>query len=419
MRHSVALGVGSWKLGIDRERTMFQVRDTPTDPFYPDVLIVGAGPAGSVAALVLARAGARVRLVDRSRFPREKLCGDTLNPGSLAMLDRLGISSEIRARALAVTGMIVTGPGGARVVGTYDGGLRGAAITRRDLDVLLLEHATKAGAVFDAGVVVRAPLIAADARRLVGVRVAGTSDEHDLRARIVIAADGRHSRLAFNLGLARYASTPRRWAFGAYFSGVEGLTTCGEMHVRADGYVGVAPVPGGLANVCVVRELGTAFRAQRIEADTLVHAAVAQDPVLRDRFARAQSVGPVTVLGPLAVESLAAGQPGLLLAGDAAGFVDPMTGDGLRFAIRGAELAAEAALQELETGRPMHRALAARRAGEFAGKWRMNRMLRALVASPRAVNLAAAVAARWDAPVRTLIAKAGDVDVARRAARVS
>ena len=385
----------------------------------PDVLIVGAGPAGSVAALMLARAGARVRLIDRARFPRPKLCGDTLNPGALALLDRLGISSEIRARALPVSGMLVTGPGGARIVGDYDEGIRGAALTRSDLDMALVEEAVRAGVTFDEGVVVRAPLMAADGRRVLGVRVAAHTSEQELRAPLTIGADGRHSRLAFTLGLARYASHPRRWAFGTYYSDVEGLTSHGEMHIRADGYVGVAPVPGGLTNVCVVRELGTALRAHRLEADEVIERAVTNDTMLRERFANARRVAPVTVLGPLAVESSSAGLPGLLLAGDAGGFIDPMTGDGLRFAIRGAELAAAAALRELETGRPMHRALADDRRREFAGKWRINRTLRSLVASPRAVGLAASLVSYWHAPVRTLIALAGDVGIARRTRRAA
>ncbi|MGH9349592.1 MAG: NAD(P)/FAD-dependent oxidoreductase [Vicinamibacterales bacterium] len=383
----------------------------------PDVLIVGAGPAGSVAALILARAGARVRLVDRARFPREKLCGDTLNPGALARLDRLGIAGSIRRHALSVTGMIVTGPDATRVVGEYEHGVRGAAIARRDLDLALLEAATQAGAEFDADVVVRAPRMAPDGRRLVGVRVAAGTGEHDLHARLVIAADGRHSRLAFGLGLASYASRPRRWAFGTYYAGVEGLTTCGEMHIRSDGYVGVAPVPGGLTNVCVVRELGSAFRAHRIDADTLVDRAVMRDPLLCDRFARARRASPVTVLGPLAVEARSAGLPGLLLAGDAAGFIDPMTGDGLHFAIRGAELAAQHAASEIATGRAAYAELAAARRREFAAKWRLNRLLRALVASPRGVRVAALVAAVWNRPVRALIAMAGDVSTPRSAVR--
>jgi menaquinone-9 beta-reductase len=391
---------------------MFQRDRQPSSD--PEVLVVGAGPAGSIAALILARAGARVRVIDRAHFPRPKLCGDTLNPGALAMLDHLRVSAGIRARGLPVSGMVVTGPGGARVVGEYDAGVAGIAITRQDLDMLLLDAAIRAGAEFDPGVVVRAPLMAPDGLRVMGVRVAASAQEHDLRARIVIGADGRHSRLAFNLGLACYARHPRRWAFGAYYADVQETTSHGEMHIRPDGYVGVAPVPDGLTNVCVVRELGTSFRAQRVESDTVIERAVSGDPELQERFARAQRVTPITVLGPLAVESMHAGQPGLLLAGDAAGFIDPMTGDGLRFAIRGAELAAAAALRELETGHSMHRELAARRRHEFGGKWRFNRALRALVASPRALGLAATLASQWHAPVRTLIALAGDVNIAKR-----
>jgi flavin-dependent dehydrogenase len=115
------------------------------------------------------------------------------------------------------------------------------------------------------------------------------------------------------------------------------------------------------------------------------------------------------------VEARSAGCPGLLLAGDAAGFVDPMTGDGLRFALRGGELAAEAALFELETGIAAHAQLHASRHREFSSKWRVNRALRSLVASPRGVQAAAAVATRWPAPVRFLIGVAGDVGLARRA----
>jgi flavin-dependent dehydrogenase len=279
---------------------------------------------------------------------------------------------------------------------------------------VLLEAATKAGAEFDSGVVVRAPLMSADRSRLAGVRVAARGDEHALHARLVIAADGRHSRLAFKLGLAHYAARPRRWAFGAYYSDVDGLTTCGEMHIRPDGYIGVARVPGGLTNVCVVRELGSAFRAHRVETEHLVHDAVMRDHALRDRFARARRVTPVTVLGPLAVESSGAGLPGLLIAGDAAGFIDPMTGDGLRFAIRGAELAAAYARRELESGSAMCGELMAARRREFAGKWRVNTLLRALVASPRAIRVVAPLAAVWKTPVRALIAISGDVNTASR-----
>src|SRR6185503_16154329 len=103
-----------------------------------DVLIVGAGPAGTVAGAILARAGVRVRIVDRARFPRDKLCGDTVNPGTLAMLERLGIADRVRERAVPITGMSITGPGGTCVSASYPAGIAGVALTRRELDAVLL-----------------------------------------------------------------------------------------------------------------------------------------------------------------------------------------------------------------------------------------------------------------------------------------
>jgi len=312
---------------------------------------------------------------------------------------------------MAITGMDITGPAGAHVSARYPSGIRGASLTRRDLDMVLLEAAMSSGASFDSGVIVRAPLITTDTSRIIGVRVAASGEDHDLHARVVIAADGRHSRLAFGMGLAEYAPRPKRWAFGAYSAGVQGLTTHGEMHVRPDGYIGVAPLPGDVANVCVVRDLQNIFRAQRVNQESVIDLAVRDDPVLRDRFVGARQISNVTSLGPLAVECRAAGYPGLLLAGDAAGFVDPMTGDGLRFALRGGELAAEAALRELATGAAACISLQAARAKEFGSKWRLNRGLRALAGSPRSVAFAARVSRRWQAPVRALVRLAGDVSL--------
>jgi flavin-dependent dehydrogenase len=365
-----------------------------------------------VAALVLARAGIRVRLVDRATFPRDKLCGDTVNPGTLAMLERLGIANRVRARALAITGMSITGPGGTRVSANYPEGIAGAALTRRELDALLLEAATAAGAIFDQGVAVRAPVLASGAMRVTGARMSTGRRDHDHDARIVIAADGRHSTMAFGLGIARYAAAPKRWAFGAYFTGVDGLSSRGEMHVRPGGYIGIAPLPDGIANVCVVLERESVLRMER--PDGVLIEAVHRDAVLADRFGNARQISETTALGPLAVECDAAGCPGLLLAGDAAGFIDPMTGDGLRFAIRGGELAAQAAVRELSTGEPAHAILQSARAREFGAKWRMNRGLRAIVASPPAVHAATWLSRGWQAPVRLLIRLAGDIHLVRQ-----
>src|SRR5438128_3205113 len=114
-----------------------------------DVLIVGAGPAGAVAATILARAGVCVRLVDRATFPRDKLCGDTLNPGTLAMLRRLDLSAAIEVHGLPIAGMCVTGGNGVVVEGRYPRDACGRALLRRDLDCALVQQAVAAGAHFE------------------------------------------------------------------------------------------------------------------------------------------------------------------------------------------------------------------------------------------------------------------------------
>jgi flavin-dependent dehydrogenase len=373
-----------------------------------EVLIAGAGPAGSVAATILARAGLRVLLVDRARFPRDKLCGDSVNPGTLAALDRLGLGAEVRARGLPVEGMLLTGPRRVRVIGRYGAGIRGRIISRRDLDGALLAHAVRAGAHFQDEVVVRSALVE-DTRR--GRVVRGVSLRTPagsllrVPACVTIAADGRHSTLAFTLGLARHPARPRRWAVGAYFEGVEGLGPVGEMHVRQGLYVGVAPLGERLANACVV----TADRAALRQPFALLESVLSSDDLLGPRFARARMASSPLALGPLAVETREPGMPGLLLAGDAAGFIDPMTGDGLRFAVRGGELAAAAALEMLQRGTADgFEALRRRRRAEFGGKWRFNRALRLLAGSPTGVRAAALSARLAPAGFRRLIRIAGD-----------
>jgi flavin-dependent dehydrogenase len=238
-----------------------------------------------------------------------------------------------------------------------------------------------------------------------------TPDGHDLdlTARVVIAADGRHSRVAQALRLSRYPRVPRRWAVGGYFELVSGLTTCGEMHIRENRYLGVAPLPDGITNACVV----TAARDALRNPEALLIDSLRSDPALARRFAGARLVAPPACLGPLAVECETPGTPGLLLAGDAAGFIDPMTGDGLRFALRGAELAADAALSALEPGwQDAHLRLRAARRREFLPKWRFNRTLRSIVGSPSTVRLADRGASLAPAIVRGLIRYAADLNAA-------
>jgi flavin-dependent dehydrogenase len=384
-----------------------------------DVIVVGAGPAGAVAATVLARAGVRVQLLDRATFPRDKLCGDTVNPGTLALLKRLRMACELPTAGRRIDGMIVSGER-AVIHGRYPRGLYGIACLRRDLDWMLVQDAIAAGASFEPGVAVTSALIGEPSGNR---RVEGVVADAPLRAAVTIAADGRHSALAFGLRVAHHPRRPRRWAIGAYFEGVEPANPAnpsnlvnlanlrfGEMHIRRQHYIGVAPITAGLTNVCLVTESGPGDARLSAPARFL-QATIDHEPILRPRFVSARMISSPAVLGPLAVEARSAAIDGVLFAGDASGFVDPMTGDGLRFAIRGGELSALAALDALEHGwNGVHERLARARRREFGGKWRFNRALRALVASPSAVRTAAVAGRLAPGVVERLVARAGDCD---------
>ena len=373
-----------------------------------EALVVGAGPAGSLAAWRLADAGARVLIVDREAFPRDKLCGDTLNPGAVAFLAALPFSRNPLAFALPLQGLVVTGPR-TRIEARYGNGVCGRSILRRDFDDWLLSEAIAAGARFESGLKARGAIVnSTGSTPVVRGAVLARSGASDLRvpATMTIAADGRASAMARSVSIARHPKRPRRWAFGTYMSDVRGVGDLGEMHVRGQKYVGISPVPSGLSNVCVVTGPKPRGRTPR----EVILQVINEDRLLRDRFATADFASPVKVLGPLAFEVDRAGVEGLLLAGDAAGFVDPMTGDGLHLALKGAWLAAGETLTALETGKlsAAVSSLQAARKEELGAKLRFNRWLRRLVEAPLAVELAGLGACVAPGMVRWAVRYAGD-----------
>ncbi|MBP8273496.1 MAG: FAD-dependent monooxygenase, partial [Acidobacteria bacterium] len=247
---------------VSARRTARSCSAGPTNVL--DVLIAGAGPAGAIAARQLALSGARVLMVDRETFPRDKLCGDTLNPGAIALLDAIGLRGGALDGAQTLSGMRVTGPG-ASVVARYPEGRTGVSITRRALDLWLLEQAVVAGARFESGMTVQGALTFEDGgetsvRGLVLRNAAGVTIR--MPASVTIGADGRRSATARSVGLGSHPAKPRRWAYGAYFAGGRPWASgpgrpgeiFGEMHVRPGWYCGVAPMADGLMNVCVVTD---------------------------------------------------------------------------------------------------------------------------------------------------------------------
>jgi flavin-dependent dehydrogenase len=302
-----------------------------------DVVVVGAGPAGSATALLLARAGRDVRIIERARFPRRKVCGEYLNGGSVAALERLGLLAPVRAVSSPLRGVRLVAPAVAPLALAFPG--PALACAREALDVLLLDAALAAGASLERGRVDE--LLFADGR-CAGVRVRDEDGAlHERRARVVVGADGIGSAVARKLGLARASRRGGRFAIGGHYGGFKGLDEHIEMYVGGDAYFALNPLDERRANVMVVVGKERLARWSADVDDGVSGAAAALGQGVRS-FAGATRLGTRVSIGPLAHAVRRAVAPGALLVGDAAGFLDPFTGQGIFLALTGAERAAAA-----------------------------------------------------------------------------
>jgi len=351
-----------------------------------DVIVVGGGPAGSATAAALARRGMRVALFERETFPRRKPCGDYLNPGCAAAFVRLGVHDAVAASgARAVHGMHIVAPAGDGVTLPF-GQRAGWDLPRRTLDDILLAHAARCGArVFQGARVVGVARESGRVRVAVEHRHGAAPETYS--ASLAVGADGLRSAVA---RIAGSGGPPRRgrYTVGAYVEGLAPLRAgntpdVGEVHLGPDRYCGVAHLSGGLANVTVAVGRDT-LRSRCGPIDAWYWAALRTFPALADRLAHARQVGTVAGSGPLAYWRRRCVADGILLVGDAAAYVDPLTGQGVYLALRGAELAAAAALEALGGEGPIRRALAAyeRARRELMGVFLISRILQMLACRP-------------------------------------
>jgi len=381
-----------------------------------DAIVVGAGPAGAATAILLAERGLEVLVLDRARFPRPKLCGEYLSPEAARILDRLGALKAVDAAgAVPLLGMRITAPDGTVVQGVYRavGDWRpyrehAMGVARATLDGVLADR-------------LRAlPLDFREETRVTGVGLEGgrvasveavDAGGRPVRfgARLVVGADGRASVVAQRLGCRR-PHRLRRMALVTYVADVPGAGGAGEIFVDPPDYAILNPLAADRVNMSLVVPLADGARwSDRLE--TFLAARVRQMPHLGRRLAGARRVAPVQAMGPLAWDVKPPREGGVLLVGDAAGFYDPFTGEGVFTALRGAELAAEVAAAALRAGDCSAAGLApyerARRAA-FADKERFTRALQFLVRRRRLANVAARVLARRPALVDLLLGVAGD-----------
>ena len=344
-----------------------------------DVIVVGAGPAGSATARLLAKAGARVLLLDRARFPREKPCSEYLSPESTRVLERLGaeVLDAVAAAAPArLTGMKVVAPSGTGVVGRFD--TFSFALPRTTFDSVLRDAAEAAGAEVRESVKVEELVYEGGAVGGVVARATGNGKRETIRARVVVGADGLRSVVARRLGKV-IRTAPYRVAFTAHVADACAVDDLGEMHVGRPGYVGLGPIGAGVTTVALVLPLAEARRGERFFDE------LNRFPGVAGRFDPRRIVRRVLATGPFARWSRRPAANGALLVGDAADFFDPFTGQGIYSALRGAELAAAAIVDTLATGASLQRYARARRR-EFAGKWLLERLIGIAVGWPALIE---------------------------------
>jgi geranylgeranyl reductase family protein len=331
-----------------------------------DVAIVGGGPAGSSCAAFCALAGLRTLIVERETFPREKVCGDCLNPSCWPIMQRLGIVERVRQLPHGILDFVeFIAIGGRKVVVDLPSGEESEIAIKRSLfDALLLSRARELGAQICEGITVTALTAAATGSDWKIETDRGT----DFFARALVGADGRNSTVARLCNLLPPPAR-ERVALQAHIPLPAGFGDRVVLQLLPEGYSGQAPVNRNELNLCLVSK-PSQISALRRWAEQ--HFGLLQDQSWR-------------TITPLTRAASAPAGDKLFLVGDAARVVEPFTGEGIYYAIRSGELAAKAIVKVIRGNHDTDPAseYAEAHAGMYRGRLLINRLARAAVLSPR------------------------------------
>ncbi|MFI7043711.1 geranylgeranyl reductase family protein [Streptosporangium sandarakinum] len=320
-----------------------------------DVIVVGAGPAGSTTAFHLARAGLEVLLLEKTTFPREKVCGDGLTPRAVKQLIAMGIDIDapgwIRNKGLRVVG------GGLRFeldwpeLASYpDFGL---VRTRQDFDQILAANAERAGVRLLQGVNVTAPILDERSGHVVGVTAKKDGEEVSYRSRLVVAADGNSTRLSLAMGLHKREDRPMGVAVRTYFTSprhdddyLETWLELWDGDTLLPGYGWIFGVGDGTSNVGLGL-LNTSDAFKGTDYRDLLRRWVATMP---PEWGYVEENMTVPIRGaalPMAFNRQPHYTRGLVLVGDAGGMINPFNGEGIAYAMETGHIAAEMIVQAL------------------------------------------------------------------------
>ncbi|WFE25387.1 geranylgeranyl reductase family protein [Solwaraspora sp. WMMD791] len=372
-----------------------------------DVIVVGAGPGGSATAYHLARHGVRVLLLEKTNFPREKVCGDGLTPRAVKQLIKLGVDTSPEAGWLHNRGLRVIG-GGIRLeldwpdLASFPN--YGLVRTRLDFDDLLASRAVEAGALLHTGTNVVAPVLD-DTGRAVGVTAEVGPDKQPttFRAPLIVAADGVSGRFPLAMGLAKREDRPLGVAVRRYYRSPrhrdDYLESWLELRSREGGdrllpgYGWIFGMGDGRVNVGLgVLNSSSAFgktNYRRMLTDWL--GSTPADWGLADE---ANADGPILGAAlPMGFNRVPHYTRGVLLVGDSGGMVNPFNGEGIAYAMESGELAAEVAVQALarSAGADRERALAQYPAElkiRYGGYYRLGNIFVKLIGNPQIMRIA-------------------------------
>ena len=313
-----------------------------------DVAIIGGGPAGSTAATLLARAGRRVIVLEREKFPRFHI-GESLLPFSTQAFDRLGVREKLDRTFIPKFGGEIISSCGSRGVRFYfKGGYRSNRdrayqVTRSEFDKLLLDHSRENGAEVREETTVKNITFSDEDVKLDIETSAGTAAV--IEARYLIDCSGRQTVIGNFFNLKKTYDHLQKFSVFAHYENVDRLPGIDATLIRmvrgVDRWFWMIPLTEKRISIGVVMDTA-AFRATKLAPEAALEKFIAEQPLMADRMRKAERVSPVYSAGDYSYRNKKLFGDRWLLAGDAAGFIDPVFSSGVFMAIMSAEKAADA-----------------------------------------------------------------------------
>lgn len=371
-----------------------------------DVIIAGAGPAGSSAAIHLARRGLRVVLVEQKKFPRPKLCGEFISPECLDHFEKLGVTEAMSLSSparLSETVFYSVRGRHVRVPSRWFGSQAALGLSRAAMDHVLLNRASECGVDVREGATINEPII--NDGRVRGIRMKRDGHEHEVTAPLTIDATGRTRIISRKLNHHEHRAKPRLIAFKAHLRDTRVAAGACEIYSYPGGYGGLSTIERGLSNLCFI------ISAEQVKRHHSDPETVMRKAVMQNRRAAYTLEAAATESEWLSAswESFGRQRPspaaGLLAIGDAAAFIDPFTGSGMLMAFESGELAAEAVIRHRENFEQVAAAYEAEYLRRFASRLRICGLLRRAAFKPRLASMSIAVFAASER-LRNRIARA-------------